>query len=241
MFSSLILLSLSACGNGTSPITEGAQREIEVPSDIFFPPTDDSSARQQVISGWLQQYSDFAEDTVAAKYPNMLNLSGDRMSTVCPKWSSLTRGEREKFWSSLLWAIALPESGRKRTAVYRETTMSTDAVTGLQIRSEGLLQLSYVDLKNHRYPFGDISWAYDRTMALSDYAKGVSSGNPTRTLLNAYSNLNLGLFIINRMVGKYPTEKLEKTMGKYWSTMRSTNPTFQVVMKQLKIKSANCF
>ncbi len=90
--------------------------------------------------------------------------------------------------------------------------MSLDSVTGLQIRSEGLLQLSYIDVPSYQYTAGDIDWMKDKAMALSDYAAGATSGNPARTLLNAYANLNLGLFIMNRLIISHPAERLETAL-----------------------------
>lgn len=226
---------LSSCSENPSIVPAAARTDspVKTPS----PP----DAYPQVLKGWLPEYSAFVESKVSDDFPGLLGLDAVRMGTVCPKWIGLDRGEREKFWSALLYSIAGPESGRSRTVVYRETTMSIDSVTGLQIRSEGLLQLSYVDVPNYRYPNGDISWEDDKEMALADYAASVRSGNPARTILNAYSNLNLGLFIMNRLAASYPGDSLEKTFGRYWSVMRSANSTFAIVMSSLKSKMPACF
>jgi hypothetical protein len=120
--------------------------------------------------------------------------------------------------------------------------MSFDSVTGQQIRSEGLLQLSYVDVVSYAYTGHDISWTADRVMALTDYAKGLTYGNPARTLLNAYSNLNLGLWIMHkRLSANGATELLEAALGHYWSTMRSSGSGFSTVLKNLKIAIPVCF
>ena len=163
------------------------------------------------------------------------------MASVCPNWAELDRDERQRFWSALLYSIATRESGHLRTAVYRETTMSIDSVTGLQIRSEGLLQLSYVDVVNYRYPSGEISWENDRTMALDDYAAGRKSGNPKRTILNAYANLGLGLFIMNRLAAVHPNQSIQAAFGRYWSTMRTTSSSHPKVLASLKARIPRCF
>lgn len=241
----VLLAALSACAPASHSSTPNPTENPITEPPITDPGTDDPvtnpDAYPQVISGWLDAYSNFVEAKVSDVYPALLGIGAARMTTVCPKWSALDRESRERFWSGLLYAIAGPESGRNRTAVFRETGLSTDSVTGLQIRSEGLLQLSYVDVVNYRYPGGDISWEHDRAMAYADYAAARSSGNPERTILNAYSNLNLGLFIMNRLTGNYPSEKLETTLGKYWSTMRPANSTFAKVMTGLKSKMPACF
>lgn len=246
----LMALTLSACGGKSAPITQ-SQVDTTVPpvtSPTTTPPvvtnptpTPTSGVRPQVIAGWLDEYSTSIEENVSRNYPELLGLTGTRMKTVCPAWDRLDRGTREKFWSALLWSIAGPESGRNRTVIYRETTMSIDAVTGQQIRSEGLLQLSYVDVPNYRYKGGDISWENDKTMALSDYAKALTKGNPERTILNAYANLNLGTWIIYRqLVFLHPAEMLETALGRYWHTMRVTSSSFSKVISNLKTRIPAC-
>jgi hypothetical protein len=232
------LLFLSACGAQTGVSNKEMQADSVTKPSV---PSADANASPQVIRGWLSEYSSHIENKVAGDYPALLGVADRRMATVCPNWFGLSRGDREKFWSSLLYSIAGPESGRQRTAIYRETTMSIDSVTGMQIRSEGLLQLSYIDVLSYRYPGRDIDWAKDKAMALFDYAAGKSSGNPARTLLNAYANLNLGLYIMNRLVAIHPVEMLETSFGRYWSTMRKSSSGFAVIMKTMRSKSPECF
>ncbi len=235
LFSALFLLSLSACGGSTSAFSKTSGSQIEPPGNF-------TGERPQIIAGWLDEYSRAIEENIAKNYPDLLSLEGSRMSTVCPDWASLSGSEREIFWSSLLWSIAAPESGRNRTSIYRETTMSIDSITGQQIRSEGLLQLSYVDVVSYAYTGHDISWTADRVMALTDYANGLTHGNPARTILNAYSNLNLGLWIMHkRLAANGATELLETALGHYWSTMRVTGSGFSTVLKNLKIAMPTCF
>jgi hypothetical protein len=232
--------AFTGCGPGTVSRGSAAQIDDQNPPSAPDSPTS-PEARPQVLRGWLPEYSSFIEAKVSDVFPALLGISDSRMSTVCPNWGSLDREAREKFWSALLHSIAVPESALTRNMIYREATMSVDAVTGLQIRSEGLLQLSYVDVRNYRYPSGEISWEKDRTMALADYASGTKSGNPKRTLLNAYANLNLGLFIMNRLQAIHPSEKLEKAYGRYWHTMQTTSRSFSKVVSGLKTKIPACF
>ena len=235
-----LTLLLSACGGTSKTSAPLAQTDSPVTAP-FAPSPPGSEIFPEVIQGWLPEYSSHIENKIAGDYPSLLGVEDARMLTVCPSWSGLTRGDRERFWSSLLYSIAGPESGRNRTSIYRETTMSLDSVTGLQIRSEGLLQLSYIDVPSYQYTAGDIDWMKDKAMALSDYAAGATSGNPARTLLNAYANLNLGLFIMNRLIISHPAERLETAFGHYWSTMRASGSQFSTVMHGLNAKIPECF
>jgi hypothetical protein len=205
-------------------------------------PSPGPSDRPQVVQGWLDEYSTHIESAVAASYPALLEISSARMNTVCPRWNSLDRATRRKFWSSLLWSIAGPESNRNRTLIYVESSMDTDPVTGYQVRSEGLLQLSYQDVPNYAYKAGDISWTKDRERAKADYDAKKKYGDPERTILNAYANLNLGLFIMNKRLTVFdPNLNLEDSLGKYWYVMKTRYAPFQQVMDNLESRIPNCF
>ncbi|MBS1986246.1 MAG: hypothetical protein JST16_18955 [Bdellovibrionales bacterium] len=197
----------------------------------------------QVIRGWLADYDDHIELTVTKSYPKLLALSDSRMAKICPNWNKIAPSSRPNFWSALLWSIAGPESARERTAIYLEDTMGTDSVTGYQVRSEGLLQLSYQDMKNYKYTGGDISWEQDKAKAIADYNSRTAHGNPDRTILNAYSNLNLGLFIMNRLLlTSYPSSTLDVALGKYWSSMQASRSTFNTkVLPNMKTRMPACF
>lgn len=195
-----------------------------------------------MIQGWLPEYSEHIESTVVSSYPELLQLSASRMSRVCPKWSSLDAEGRKEFWSAMVWSIAGPESGRNRTMVYVEGTMDTDPVTGYQVRSEGLLQLSYQDIKNYGYKGGDISWSKDKNAAIRDYDSRVKYGTPERTILDAYANLNLGLWIMNKhLVSFNPSSSFQDALGKYWYVMQTRNSDeFGQVMSNLQGRFPAC-
>lgn len=228
----------------STPSNPGAEPDpisdpVTPPSPVV-PPSKPTPPRQ-VINGWIDEYSEHVEGSVGTLYPSLLTLSPDRMTRMCPRWSQLNTATRKEFWSALLWSIAGPESSRNRTVVFIESSMSKDPVTGYQVRSEGLLQLSYQDVKNYKYN-GDISWEKDREMAIDDYEKLRIYGNPERTILNAYSNLSLGLFIMNRLLlVTAPKAKFEDALGKYWSSMRTTNLSFAEVMMHMTGRIPTCF
>lgn len=235
----LAVFFAGACGKGIVPTSTAVRSQVAPPASEMDM---DFAERPQVLSGWLDTYTIAVETTVSSKYPELLNLSPKRLGVVCPAWDRLTNREREAFWSSLVWSIAGPESGYRRTAIFRETSLPIDKVTGRQIRSEGLLQLSYVDVVNYRYPGKDVSWIQDRVAALADYTKGVSSGNPKRTLLDAYANLNLGLWIMYRqLTAIHATQPLETALGHYWATMRTSGSGFPRVLANLRKRAPNCF
>jgi len=212
----------------------------EARSQVQSPPR---AIPPQVIQGWLPEYSEHVETTVEAQYPRLLELSASRLSRVCPNWSRMERAERREFWSALLWSISGPESGRNRTLVYVEGTMSKDPVTGYQVRSEGLLQLSYQDIVSYKYRGGDISWERDREHARRDYDSRVKYGTPERTILDAYANLNLGLWIVQRRLLDFDANRnLPDALGKYWYVMQTRNAEeFGRVLANLRARLPTCF
>jgi len=247
LFSFALLLATACGGSGSDDAGSGVSSINE--SQVAIPGNSGSTTPYELkmdvypqgIKGWLPEYTSFIEDKVDERYLGLIQVKDSRITGLCPNWPKLSTAERLQFWSGLVHAVAVPESGLSRTAIYWETTLPIDSVTGQQIRSEGLLQLSYVDVVNYKYDGGDVSWTFDKTMALADYKSRAKSGNPKRTILNAYSNLNLGLFIMNRLVTKRTTETVQGALGRYWSTMRATSSANAKVKTGLRSYAPDCF
>ena len=237
--SALLALSFALAHQPASAMGSSKPKPTPTPA-----PTPPATEPPQIVQGWLDEYSTHVEGSVLKQYPAMVEVANSRMARLCPKWSTLGSSLRAEFWSSLMWAVAGPESSRNRTLIYVESTMSKDPITGYQVRSEGLLQLSYQDVPNYGYKGDDISWSKDKTMAIQDYDSGTHYGNPKRTILNAYSNLNLGLFIMNKLVvmPSKASKSMEDTLGSYWSTLQTRHTDiFAEVMNNLQSKMPRCF
>src|SRR4029434_2881038 len=106
-----------------------------------------TNSNRQTLSGWLPEYDAFIKSEVR-KYPKLLKIASARLSIFCPGFAKIAA--RAQFYADLLWSIAGPESDRRRTQITLETNLDgvrnpIDPVTGYQVRSEGLLQLSYQD------------------------------------------------------------------------------------------------
>ena len=234
------LLIASPTPSPISPEPDPATTPIPSPTAtpvVSTPPPD----RPQVLVGWLDKYSDFIESKIVERHSELLNLDPVRMKAVCPRWIQLNPVQRRTFWSTLLWAIANPESSYQRTQVFSEPTSTVDRVTGLRIRSEGLMQISYSDVRNYRYLEGDISWYKDKEMALNDYAMELPHGNPKRTILNAYANLNLAIWIMAKNLRLHDDEAFDVALAHYWSTMDVKRKGFPKVLKGLQSKAKYCF
>ena len=177
--------------------------EPEKPLPFPVPtPSPGGATRPQVIEGWLTAYDSYIKEQIKNRFPRLIDVNGMR-DNFDPGYSVTWNTEKKlTWWCAFMFATSLPESAHVRTLMYLEKNLGgvqhpVDSVTGQAVRSEGLFQLSYQDVQNYGYK-GDISWARDKFDALNDYRSSNKHGTPTRTLLDAYNNIDLALFIMDR-------------------------------------------
>ena len=216
--------------------------------------TDQSQAAP--TTGWITEYDTHVQAEVA-KAPRLLALSAVRMRGLCPKWGTMEIEARVRFYADLLFAIAGAESRWKRTAMYKETGIidprtgqqTIDSVTGYPIISEGLLQLSYTDMRNYP-PVGRLACTFDWTadklafvddLAASTGKKSFHSNHPERSILDPYLQLTCGVHVLNTLAARYPGKDFAFVAGRYWSTMRTGNAGFLEIVKSLKARQSACF
>jgi hypothetical protein len=126
-----------------------------------------------------------------------------------PDYSSLTKKQQINVWGELISAICKFESGWKPWSYMVETTMSTDPITGKQVKSEGLMQLSYQDEKNYSKLTCRFDWEADKNKADND---------KTRTILDPIINLEFGIQILARQIER--THKIALESGVYWAVLK---------------------
>jgi hypothetical protein len=200
--------------------------------------------RYQVTTGWLPEYDAFVKGQVS-RYPELVRIAPDRLSNFCPGFAEIR--DKPQFYAALLWAIAGPESDWQRTQITLETNLEgvanpIDPVTGKQVRSEGLLQLSYQDMESYGAPEAcSFDWAADRTKALAEYAAGLPFGDGTRSIHDAYKNLECALFIVNaHLTQRYPSFKFEDALRRYWVVMNPESAAYQLVRNNLNRRLPVC-
>jgi len=198
----------------------------------------------QVLSGWPAAYDAYIRSEVR-KYPGLLALAPERLADFCPGFAAI--GDKAQFYADLLWAIAGPESDWHRAEITLETELDgvvdpIDPVTGQQVRSEGLLQLSYQDIDS--YDAAGVcrfDWAADKPTAMAEYARGAAYGDGTRTIHDAYRNLECGLFIVNaHLLQLYPTARFEDALSPYWIVMDPAHPGYAEVRRNLARRQPAC-
>ena len=162
--------------------------------------------------------------------PEMLSTQVARdVRPFCPKFDAIGEADKRAFWAYFFQALAGVEGGLKPTANIRhsEPAMEVrDQVTGLQARTEGLLQLAYEDEKRYGC---DFNWAADRMLKARD---------PARTILQPKNNLECGVKILEQqMIGRH--KPLLSRSG-YWATLRPGTASYRMFAKQMANVPAVC-
>jgi uncharacterized protein YdbL (DUF1318 family) len=139
------------------------------------------------------------------------------ITRIRPDYKSLSKPQKINVWGELISAIALPESGWKPTSWMNENFTNLDSVTGLPVKSEGLLQLSYQDKKSYPKLPCRFDWNADKTLAVD---------NPQKTIFNPEINLEFGINILADQIRKQG--KVILTSNVYWAVIKE-NGKFQKI------------
>ena len=130
-------------------------------------------------------------------------------------YDSLSRTQKINVWGELISAICYYESGWNPTSRMVETRMSTDAITGNQVASEGLMQLSYQDKNSYKTRIVTdckFDWNHDRPLFQNN------PKDPNITILNPYYNLEFGIEILAYQIRTY--KKIVLTENVYWAVIK---------------------
>lgn len=141
---------------------------------------------------------------------------------LCPQFFAMPEDDKRAFWAYFFQALAGAEAGLKPEARVRHTQPAVavkDSVTGSQVRSEGLLQLTYEDASRYGC---DFDWQHDKTLRPND---------PTRTILQPKNNLECGVKILDNQIIQQKKPLLSQSG--YWSTLRPGTASYRVFAKQM--------
>ncbi|HEY9126840.1 MAG TPA: hypothetical protein VIM62_06920 [Acidobacteriaceae bacterium] len=140
----------------------------------------------------------------------------------CPRFAHLSPGDRRAFWAYFFQALAGAEAGLKPTTNVRHTEPEVavrDDVTRRMVRSEGLLQLTYMDSKRYDCEF---DWDADKQLKEHD---------PQKTILQPKNNLECGVKILhNQLMDQHRPLLSAKS---YWSTLQPGTVSYRVFRKQM--------
>lgn len=148
-------------------------------------------------------------DVILNEEPQMLGQSvADDVELFCPKYRTLADHQRLNFWGQLFAAISKFESSWNPASYFVETTMGLDPITGRQVASEGLLQLSYQDEKSYRLECG-FDWATDMNLKNTDARK---------TIFNPSNNLRCGVKILAKQLSL--KRAISTSSNVYWAVLK---------------------
>lgn len=204
----LFLLFSSGCSSTPSTSPEvGVTNPTPVKSDPSYGALSWEKNRAE-----RKPWSEFVFALISEELFSSLDAAKDT-KRICPRYAELTKAQKVFVWGELISAMAYYESGWSPTSRMTETTMGTDPVTGKQVASEGLLQLSYQDVPNYgavlKYPLCKIDWQKDKALAVAD---------PKKTILDPFINLECGLRILANQVSKKGSVILSS--GVYWAVIK---------------------
>jgi Putative peptidoglycan binding domain len=123
-------------------------------------------------------------------------------------YNSLNRTQKINIWGEIICRICLHESGWN-PASWMFENMGIDKVTKEQVRSEGLLQLSYQDQINYADLPCKFNWEIDKTLSRTD---------PNKTIFSPKINLELGIHILAKQVATKGAIALSNNV--YWAVLK---------------------
>lgn len=247
----LFPLLLAACASLTTPVPSDSPVPLPNPTASPLPtPTPSPTAsppaggRKQVLQGWIPEYSEYVVQAILARYPKLLQIEDARIKDYCPAYLKMLPLQRAQFFVDFMAALTVPESSTHRAMIYVETTMSTDKVTGYQVRSEGLFQLSYQD-KNSYGKACDFDWPSDAKKAREDYDSKKKYGDGSRNIHDAYRNIECTLSIFEQHLFKYSkTARFQDALDDYWWVLKrgseEQREAYHAVRKALQVRTSAC-
>jgi len=213
-----LLASLFGCApGGLSTNNSQSSQGTPTPDDDNDIPPDTNQPDAYVPLKWESSVKDSALWSlmlyryIQVDQPALLNTSVSDIAKFCPRYESLADVQKINFWGQLIAAIASFESGWNPAARYVETSMDDDAVTGDQIVSEGLLQLSYQDSK-FTSAYCKFDWAVDKILNMKN------PKDPRKTIFNPFRNLRCGLGILAKQIKNKKSIAVDS--GAYWSVIK---------------------
>jgi hypothetical protein len=176
---------------------------------------------------WNPEWDRIVEEALP---PEMLSARVARdVRPFCPRFNAMSDGDRRAYWAYFFQALAGAEAGLVPTADVRHTEVEApekDTVTKRLVRSEGLLQLTFMDAQRYGC---DFDWDKDKQLAEKD---------PARTILQPRNNLTCGVKILaNQLIAQ--GKPLLSRSG-YWATLRPGGLSYRVFAKQMKNVPSVC-
>jgi hypothetical protein len=191
------------------------------PSMKPAPPTPIDVTRAEIGGPmWNPAWDKIVEEALP---PELLSPQAGRdVRGFCPRFDAIAEADKRAFWAYFFQALAGAEGGLKPTANVRHEQAGMqvkDSVTGMQGRTEGLLQLAYEDQKRYNCDFD-----YDADRKLK-------AGDPARTILQPKNNLECGIKILDQEL--FQQHKPLLSHSEYWSTLQPGTASYRAFARQM--------
>lgn len=214
----VITLLLASCATRPPPT------EIDVP----------------IVQGWLPSYDSLVRSEIT---PEMMQVHYNRMKDFCPEWNKLGPDQKRDFYANLVQAVAWAESGYDSASMYVEDKLGKDQVTGQNVVSEGLMQLSYQD-KTQYGDACDFHYEQDKADFLADLGNNTKgslrSKHLHRRILNPQANLTCAMAILQKLLTS-SSKPVPEVFAPYWSTLNSNHPRrYAHVIDKMRSESSFC-
>lgn len=209
----LAMVLSSGCSSGSSSSAENSSQGSDDTSGPTITPGPVSPFKPVALLWEVAsrpertEWSAYLQNIILNRWSTLLQ-GADDMDIFCPNYHKLSNEERANTWAALFVGVAKYESNYDHTMRFHESTMGTDSVTKLPVYSEGLLQLSYQDIRG--YSFCDFDWDVDSKLDKND---------PKKTIFDPYRNLDCGVGIMSRQLAR--SGLITVITNAYWSTLRS--------------------
>ena len=226
----MLSLGLLLTGCGRQAETRQAKTPPSPPQPVLkpAPPTPIAEKKDELgEQSWDPQWDVIVEKALS---PEMLsNRAARAVRSYCPRFASMTEPDKRAFWAYTFQAMAGAEAGLTPTTNVRHTEPEVavkDTVTKRMVRSEGLLQLTYMDADRYGCAF---DWEHDKTLPEKD---------PAKTILQPRNNLLCGVRIMeNQLIAQ---RRPLLSSSSYWVTLRPGTPSYLVFAKQMKNVPGAC-
>ena len=210
-------LAMAGCGKQAPAPVQAAP----TPRLKTAPPTPIAEKKEELgMQTWNPEWDKMVEEALP---PEMLSARAARdVRQFCPRFGQISETDRRQFWAYFFQALAGAEAGLKPTTDVRHTEPAIakrDTVTKRMVRSEGLLQLTYMDAQRYGC---DFDWERDKDLPEHD---------PAKTILQPRNNLACGVKILDNQMMQQKKPLLSRTS--YWSTLQPGTVSYRVFAKQM--------
>jgi hypothetical protein len=214
---SAFLLALAGC------YSPQAAPQLPIQPEVKAAPATPIAEKKEELGkpSWDPQWDVIIEKSLP---PEMLSSRMERaVKPFCPRFNRLSEVDRRAYWAYFFQALAGAEAGLEPTTDVRHTEPEVavkDTVTKRMVRSEGLLQLTYMDADRYGC---DFDWEKDKQLPEKD---------PAKTILQPANNLMCGVKILdNQLVNR---GKPLVSSASYWSTLQPGTVSYRVFVKQMQ-------